>query len=93
MILECADSHLYPGCRLRLREARERDEVRVVFADGSTASAEVEAAEIGAAQGELVVTVAPYRTARGRAIGAKRWRLVPDGDEAAERWRVAAKLP
>lgn len=75
-----ADTHAYPGCRVRIDESDPEDLAE--FRDGAIAPV------VHRRQSEAVsVTVAPYRTKRGTQIGEKTWILHPRGDRGV--WIVA----
>ncbi|MCL5775665.1 hypothetical protein M1105_01470 [Limibaculum sp. FT325] len=69
-LLEAGSSHLYPGARLRV-EAPSAGDCLVAFADGARAGGRLAALDAGGWRLDL----GTYRTARGRAIGPKAWRL------------------
>lgn len=74
-----ADTHLYPGARLRCLETpsaavlRAGDRMLIEFSDGCLASARIgRVAAAGA-----TVTVESYRTARGTSVAARSWEVAP----------------
>ncbi|MCE3271243.1 MAG: hypothetical protein K0Q43_4859 [Ramlibacter sp.] len=77
--LAAADTHLYPGARLRCLEAAGEgsiaagDPAHVEFSDGVVVAGRFDSA----AAAEAVLWVDAYATLRGAKIPAKRWRVVP----------------
>ncbi|HUF87881.1 MAG TPA: hypothetical protein VMM59_10915 [Thermohalobaculum sp.] len=70
LVLRAGASHLYPGARGSLEGAlaAARTPCLVAFADGAAATATL------APRGDaLILATAPYTTARGTGIAAKRW--------------------
>ncbi len=85
MRFEFADTHAYPGCRVRLAEEDNGEETLAQFSDGAVAQARY------SRDGEAIrLTVEPYRTARGSDIAAKSWSLGPDPKSGG--WKVKARL-
>jgi hypothetical protein len=77
--LAAADTHLYPGARLRCLDQPgpsrfgAGDAVLVEFSDGNVVNGRIEEAR----PVEAVLSVEPHRTARCAVITGKRWRLAP----------------
>ncbi len=86
LVLRARGSHLYPGARVVPEGgAPERATPCIVeFADGSAAMGEV----APAGEGRMLLATAPYHTAAGTEIPAKRWLLQPG---AAGEWQVARR--
>lgn len=82
LVLRTAHTHLFRGSRLvpdGSVAAREPAAVRIVFSDGGELDAEL---LISADGSELALDVPPFRTAAGRDVAAKAWRVArvePDG--------------
>lgn len=87
-----ANTHLYPGARLRLVEggaaaAEVADAVQIEFSDLGCVSGRIAA---GSAAQRLEIALTAHRTARGTAVSAKSWFIEPLAGRAGE-WRVAAR--
>lgn len=84
------DTHVYPGCLVTIQESSGQRGVAIPvvaeFSDGATATANFEPVN----QGELLVWVDAYTTARGTRIVPKAWRLRQN--EGAGAWKVVAKI-
>jgi hypothetical protein len=79
--LEARQSHLYAGARGRILSGCPQDgPVSVTFGDLSRAA--------GRLDGDCLV-LGPYRTAAGRAIPQRRWRVAFD----AGGFRILGRLP
>lgn len=100
LILRAPSSHLYPGARLRLTDVATADAVEqraevgsdavLLFADGVEAMAQLRRD----CDGDLVLRVAAYVTARGTFISARNWRIrsVEQGRDGLE-LRLGLRLP
>ncbi|MBB5398890.1 hypothetical protein [Paraburkholderia youngii] len=92
--IQVADSHLYPGCAVRIAElpepagAPDLAEARVEFADGSGANATYHRR----AHDELELTVDRYATQKRHPVDARHWLLLAV-DVTHHSWRVKRRLP
>ncbi|MBN3845762.1 MULTISPECIES: hypothetical protein [Burkholderiaceae] len=95
--IQVADSHLYPGCAVRIAhlpepaaatEAASRAEAIVEFADGSGAHATCHRR----AHDELELTVDGYATQKRHPVAARHWLLFAV-DATHSSWRVKRRLP
>lgn len=93
-VIEAGHTHFYPGHEGWIAgdaPAREgkATAVRIAFGDGVMA-----AGTLGPAGDSWELDVAPYTTAAGTAIPAKRWRVAlrPEAD-GRTRFRIERKLP
>ncbi|MCC8402976.1 hypothetical protein LJ655_13960 [Paraburkholderia sp. MMS20-SJTN17] len=92
--IQVADSHLYPGCVVRIADLPEAAgaphpaEARVEFADGSGAHATCHRR----AHDELELTVDRYATRKRHPIDARHWLLLAV-DATHHSWRVKRRLP
>ncbi len=86
MRFEFANTHAYPGCRVRLADEGNADETLVQFSDGAIAQG-----RYSRDAGAIRLTVMPYTTARGTGIVEKSWTLAPDPKSSG--WKVKARLP
>ncbi|HEX3379969.1 MAG TPA: hypothetical protein VGJ10_21030 [Paraburkholderia sp.] len=92
--IQVADSHLYPGCAVRIADlpetagAPDLAEARVEFADGSGAHATCHLR----AHDELELTVDRYATQKRHPIDARHWLLLAV-DATHHSWRVKRRLP
>ena len=84
-----ADTHAYPGRRVRVRDAAMTAgaTAMVEFSDGAVANGTVE----GFSADEITLAVAPYVTGRGTRIQGKTWILRLDLKTRG--WTVARKAP
>lgn len=90
LLIRCANSHLYPGCIVRLPDVPRSEEVAAVveFADGAGTTATC----VRRGRDECELTVDAYTTRKGHPVESKRWLLQPlDGERQA--WRVRQRLP
>ncbi|WP_341317328.1 hypothetical protein WN982_39265 [Paraburkholderia sp. IMGN_8] len=89
--IQVDDSHLYPGCAVRIAHLPEpaRAAAAIVeFADGSGAHATCHRR----APDELELTVDGYATQRRHPVDAKHWLLLAV-DATHNSWRVKRRLP
>ncbi|HEY2604830.1 hypothetical protein P0D88_14340 [Paraburkholderia sp. RL18-103-BIB-C] len=89
--IKVADSHLYPGCAVRIAHLPEpaRGAAAVVeFADGSGARATCNLR----AHDELELTVDGYATQKRHPVDARHWLLLAV-DATHNSWRVKRRLP
>lgn len=89
--IQVADSHLYPGCAVRILHLPEptRAATAVVeFADGTGAHATCHRRAFD----ELELTVDRYATQKRHPVGAKHWLLLAV-DATHNSWRVKRRLP
>ena len=92
--IKVADSHLYPGCAVRIADLPEPAgapnlaEARVEFADGSGAHATCHRR----AHDELELTGDRYATQKRHPIDARHWLLLAV-DATHHSWRVKRRLP
>lgn len=86
-MLRAGGSHLFPGCRGALSEAPGPcGPLMVEFADGSVALGQHR--REGEAQ---VLSLAPYRTARGTDVPARAWAAEETEDGGATLIRITAR--
>ena len=87
-VLRAAGSHLYPGATGTAAGlgAEAEGPCLVELADGAAAPGTLEAGPDG-----LVLTTAPYTTARGTVIRAKRWLIEVMPGAAEGRFRVIGR--
>ncbi|MFT4001196.1 MAG: hypothetical protein QM684_13225 [Rhizobium sp.] len=85
MRFEIANTHAYPGCRVRLADEDNADEIVAQFSDGTIAGARY--SRDGSAT--IRLTISPYRTARGTDIAEKSWILTPDPKGGG--WKIKAR--
>jgi hypothetical protein len=83
MRLRFTHSHAFDGCRLSLSDP-EHPGTEVEFADGTVVLADCQPTGEG---GAWMLELPAYRTGKGTAVGAARWRLARDarGDWRARR--------
>ncbi|HEY2020048.1 hypothetical protein [Paraburkholderia sp.] len=92
--IQVADSHLYPGCAVRIAHLPEPARAagaavaRVEFADGSGAHATCHLR----AHDELELTVDGYATQKRHPVNARHWLLLAV-DATHHSWRVKRRLP
>jgi len=92
--IQVADSHLYPGCAVRIAHlpepagAADAADARVEFADGSGAHATCHLR----AHDELELTVDGYATQTRHPVNARHWLLLAV-DATHHSWRVKRRLP
>ncbi|MEN8503760.1 MULTISPECIES: hypothetical protein [Paraburkholderia] len=89
--VQVADSHLYPGCSVRiahLPEPARAAEAIVEFADGSGAHATCHRRAFD----ELELSVDGYATQKRHPVDAKDWLLLAV-DATHNSWRVKRRLP
>lgn len=84
MRFQLAHTHAYPGCRVTLAEADNADESLVEFSDGVVVPCRYRREDAA-----IVLTIAPYTTARGTKIGEKSWMLCLDA--ATGGWKIKAR--
>ncbi len=88
VILQAGGSHLYPGARGTAAglPPTPGGPCLVEFADGAAAHATL------AVEGDhLVLALAPYTTARGTRVPARRWLVEITAGAAGTRFRVVAR--
>ncbi|MFM0648312.1 hypothetical protein PQR14_28660 [Paraburkholderia bryophila] len=89
--IQVADSHLYPGCAVRIphlpESAREAAAV-VEFADGSGAKATCHRRALD----ELELAVDRYATQKRHPVDSRQWLLLAV-DATHNSWRVKRRLP
>ena len=89
--IQVADSHLYPGCAVRIAHLPEpaRGAAAVVeFADGSGANATCHRRALD----ELELMVARYATQKRHPVDTRHWLLLAV-DATHNSWRVKRRLP
>ncbi|OLL31908.1 hypothetical protein BTH42_09775 [Burkholderia sp. SRS-W-2-2016] len=92
--IQVADSHLYPGCAVRIAHLPEPAaapglaDAHVEFADGSGAHATCQRR----AHDELELSVDGYATLRRHPVNARHWLLFAV-DATQHSWRVKRRLP
>ncbi|WP_144139218.1 hypothetical protein [Paraburkholderia sp. BCC1884] len=89
--IQVADSHLYPGCAVRIAHLPEPTRAAaaiVEFADGTGAHATCHRLAFD----ELELTVDPYATQKRHPVDAKHWLLLAV-DATHNSWRVKRRLP
>lgn len=84
MRFQLAHTHAYAGCRVTLADEDEGHDNLVEFSDGVMAPCRP--LREGPA---IVLTIAPYTTARGTEIGEKTWVLIQDA--AKGDWKIKAR--
>lgn len=84
MRFQLAHTHAYPGCRVTLGEEDDGDENLVEFSDGVIVPCRHRREDAA-----IVLTIAPYTTARGTRIGEKTWILRPEA--ATGGWKIKAR--
>ncbi|WP_123130397.1 hypothetical protein [Paracoccus pantotrophus] len=85
MRFHLSDTHAYPGCRVRIAEEENPQEQIAEFSDGVIVPCRHRSEGPG-----IVLTIAPYTTARGTRIDAKSWLLLPDGQTGD--WKIKSRL-
>jgi hypothetical protein len=89
--IQVADSHLYPGCAVRIphlpESAREASAV-IEFADGSGAHATCHRRALD----ELELAVDRYATQKRHPVDSRQWLLLAV-DATHHSWRVKRRLP
>jgi hypothetical protein len=91
MQVHVADSHLYPGCAVRIAglPAPDREATAIVeFADGSGTQATCHRHSTD----EIELMVDRYTSLKRHPVGAKHWLLLPV-DATRETWCVKRRLP
>jgi len=83
---QISHTHVYTSCRVTLAEEENEDVNLVEFSDGVIVPCQY--MREGAA---IILTIAPYRTARGTEIEEKSWILLQD--VAKEGWKVSTRAP
>ncbi len=82
------DSHVYPGCTATISfgisKGMNTEVVLAEFNDGTIADAEIKKID----PAEIIITIHPYNTARGRSIPQKSWLLKNDSGA----WKVLSKI-
>ncbi|MFT4064635.1 hypothetical protein [Paraburkholderia sp.] len=89
--IQVADSHLYPGCTVRiahLPEPAAATDALVEFADGSGAHGTCHLR----APDELELAVDGYATQKRHPVNARHWLLLAV-DATHHSWRVKRRLP
>ena len=84
MRFQLSHTHAYPGCRVKIAEEDNGDENLVEFSDGL-----IVAGRHVREGTTIVLTIAPYKTARGTEIGEKSWILLPDSTKRG--WKIKAR--
>lgn len=79
-------THAFPGCRVSIDgdQSDAGGDATVEFSDGTVTTGSHVADGPG-----IILSISPYRTARGTTIPEKRWQLRRSGDG----WKVSARLP